>query len=277
MDTSASPTSSAQLAVAALFGASVMAISAFFIHKRSVSQVLDRLLNLRHHHHPRHVIVTTTTNNNNNNNNLYDDDDDDDYYYRNELINSFDKQSRSIIDEEEEEEDEVGDDMFGRFVTSSSLPNVRILSRGESESEKVLGNGENRGVLSRSLDNTMNLIPSGLSKLRTVQRDGQHLLVRPGSRSLTPRSSKAYGAGDSDIDEAELETDQDLSLADDNELNGDVQNHTVQISKDGKDNFVQVQHKSIPNEIKAYNHAGDRKTDVVPVPILGNNGLYRTA
>lgn len=46
-----SPVSSAQLAVAALFGASVMAISAFYIHKRSVDQVLDRLINIRRRHH----------------------------------------------------------------------------------------------------------------------------------------------------------------------------------------------------------------------------------
>lgn len=42
--TSASPI---QLALATLFGASVMAISAFYIHKRSVDQVLDRLIKLR--------------------------------------------------------------------------------------------------------------------------------------------------------------------------------------------------------------------------------------
>ncbi|KAL6513849.1 hypothetical protein OROHE_019305 [Orobanche hederae] len=40
-----------QLTVAALFGASVMAISAFYIHKRSVDEVLNRLLNLRRRRH----------------------------------------------------------------------------------------------------------------------------------------------------------------------------------------------------------------------------------
>ncbi|THG04194.1 hypothetical protein TEA_010095 [Camellia sinensis var. sinensis] len=39
--------SSMHLALAALFGASVMAISAFYIHKRTVDQVLDRLIKLR--------------------------------------------------------------------------------------------------------------------------------------------------------------------------------------------------------------------------------------
>lgn len=48
MDSSSpSPSSSLQLAMAALVGASLMAISAFFIHKRSVDQVLDRLITIR--------------------------------------------------------------------------------------------------------------------------------------------------------------------------------------------------------------------------------------
>ncbi|KAH9709331.1 AMP deaminase [Citrus sinensis] len=42
-----SSTSSLQLAMAALVGASLMAISAFYIHKRAVDQVLDRLVEIR--------------------------------------------------------------------------------------------------------------------------------------------------------------------------------------------------------------------------------------
>ncbi|GAB2279187.1 hypothetical protein Dimus_013837 [Dionaea muscipula] len=40
------PTSAIHLAVAALLGASLMAISAFFIHKRSVDKILDRLIEI---------------------------------------------------------------------------------------------------------------------------------------------------------------------------------------------------------------------------------------
>jgi AMP deaminase len=44
---SSSPTSSLHLAMAALVGASLIAISAFYIHKRSVDQVLQRLIEIR--------------------------------------------------------------------------------------------------------------------------------------------------------------------------------------------------------------------------------------
>ncbi|GLT64239.1 hypothetical protein SLA2020_367450 [Shorea laevis] len=44
---SSSTSSSLHLAMAALVGASLMAISAFYIHKRSVDQVLQRLIDIR--------------------------------------------------------------------------------------------------------------------------------------------------------------------------------------------------------------------------------------
>ncbi|XP_076939343.1 putative AMP deaminase [Bidens hawaiensis] len=76
MDSSSSSSSISAIhfALATLFGASVMAISAFYIHKRSVDQVIDRLINLRRNypHHGGDVIDTDEDDDDNNN----DDDDD---------------------------------------------------------------------------------------------------------------------------------------------------------------------------------------------------------
>lgn len=132
-----SPVSSAQLAVAALFGASVMAISAFFIHKRSVDQVLDRLINIRHRRH--HHLLS-----------------DDEHCEFSEADYNSETEDHSIKDAES---DAVRD-----YRLSHSMPNYTAL------------NNEEPGVaVHPTLPNSLpkfESISSDLPPVRTGQRDG---------------------------------------------------------------------------------------------------------
>lgn len=162
-----SSTSSIHLAMAAFVGASLMAISAFYIHKRSVDQVLERLIELRRNAEGGRFAVEE------------DNEDEDE-------------------EEEEEEEDGGGDDVdedggggFGSdeemvvvgrglsrsvddnflraFRMSSSLPNVAFGNNGWMDDDVKVDRLPNfRPRFSSSLNN----IPSVLPPLRTDQRRG---------------------------------------------------------------------------------------------------------
>lgn len=165
MDSSSA--SSLQLAMAALVGASLMAISAFYFHKRSVDQVLNRLIEIR----------------------------------RNRPLNAVNNHGDEEEDEEAEEEI-VGDGgsgsdeemvinrkMWSRDLSksldenplrgyriSSSLPNVAPGNDLLDENHKF---DQPMGLRAKSyaapsLDK-LNLIPSGLPPLRMDQRDGMKL------------------------------------------------------------------------------------------------------
>ncbi|CAI9092743.1 OLC1v1028068C1 [Oldenlandia corymbosa var. corymbosa] len=200
--------SSVELALAALFGASVMAISAFYIHKRSVDQVLDRLIKLRRKPPPKHqqLVVSDAD--------VGAVDCDEAEFYEYEIgwrSENFLKSSGDInvhdggLDEDGEED--VG---FERYRVSSSMPNVRILSNEWAD------NQDKRGF-SNELDRNLDFISSNLPPLRTQQTDGNDryadnsLQLRVGSvgHIVTPTSSRGYAvesAGDSDEEGTELAT-----------------------------------------------------------------------
>ncbi|KAL2543061.1 AMP deaminase [Abeliophyllum distichum] len=249
-----SSVSPAQLAIAALFGASVMAISAFYIHKRSVDQVLDRLLNLR-----RHQYISDS------------DAEDSDYAERNmnvniwrrksKLLNSFDKNDYDN-DNKEEEEEEVRN-----YRVSCSMPNV-MLMKNEWNNED-------------SLDN-IDLIPSNLPALRTDQRDGEDgymssrdpkLRVGSTGRLVTPLSSGGYAfesAGDSDVEETELATGEDPVTSYENDLNPTIQILTNIPTKAESDNYVQIQQP----EAKPNVDHDVRKVDTASVRTVGNDSFF---
>ncbi|XP_057777088.1 AMP deaminase-like isoform X2 [Salvia miltiorrhiza] len=202
-----SPVSSAQLAVAALFGASVMAISAFYIHKRSVDQVLDRLINIRHrrHHHllsdDEHCEFSDFDENSETDRNVIL------WTSRNKVLSSSEDHIK------DGESDAVRD-----YRVSSSMPNYSILKNEHG--------GEEAGTavyptLPNSLDK-IDSISSNLPPVRTGQRDGEEQYVnhsgtsmRVGSvgRLVTPGSACGYAferTGDSDDEGTELEVEEDV-------------------------------------------------------------------
>lgn len=150
-----------------------MAVSAFYIHRRAIDQVLDRLIALRR---------------------------------RRSLANPSD-----VDDEEEEEGDVAGDGLR----VSRSVPNVEVA--GES-----LSGGERDG--SRSCDDRIDFIPSGLHSLQTARGDGQDLpknsmcskfQVGSYSKLVTPRSSGGYAIGsarNSDDEQSEIANEEDAGF-----------------------------------------------------------------
>ncbi|XP_042052918.1 AMP deaminase-like isoform X2 [Salvia splendens] len=234
-----SPVSSAQLAVAALFGASVMAISAFFIHKRTVDQVLDRLINIRHrrHHH---------------------------------LLSDDEHCEFSEADDYSETGDHIKDaesDAVRDYRVSHSMPNYTAL------------NNEEAGIaVNPTLPNSLGKlesISSDLPPVRTGQRDGDEHYVnhsgtslRVGSvgRLVTPGSTCGYsfeGTGDSDDEGTELEMEEDDSS---------YRNMLPAQASNGICIHVQ-ESEAIVTEAKPDTDLTDRKVEITPAndPVSSNN------
>ncbi|RZC79990.1 hypothetical protein C5167_042573 [Papaver somniferum] len=209
---------SLQLAMAAFVGASLMAVSAFYIHKRSVDQILQRLIEIRKLPPPSSQPKKRPVS-----------------------VYSEEEEEEDEVEEEYEEEDEeievdIGSDSEinqrlrnqrysragGGGCCSSSLPNVAMINHWMSDQ-----NDSNpiRFSQSSSSFSHMNSIPLGLPPLQTVQRVGSHQsLKHSGSRSRlasvgkpsTPKSAggAAFESLEESDDEDTLlsnEEDQDLS------------------------------------------------------------------
>lgn len=167
MDSSSA--SSLHLAMAALVGASLMAISAFFIHKRSVDQVLDRLIQIR-----RELPQ--------NNHDHFDEEENEEEEYSegvygsdgDEMTRQQSRQSRSL-----------DDSILRRYknTMSSSLPNVSVrndwLEEDAKFDEAIRVRAQNCSA--SSLDK-LNFIPSGLPPLQTSRRLGMPRVLFPSNR-----------------------------------------------------------------------------------------------
>ncbi|KAM7464557.1 hypothetical protein LguiA_032678 [Lonicera macranthoides] len=200
---SSSSVSSIHLALATLFGASVMAISAFYIHKRSVDQVLDRFIKLRRKSPPddhRSFISESGG--------------EDDSYGGG--LSAFDGEietDRSIWRHGELSKSLDQNAIINYYRASSSLPNAGL-------SHEWIDEEASTNTIATSLDK-LSLIPSGLPPLRTAQKDGEGQFdkssgskMRMGSvgRVITPRSSGGYAyesVEDSDEEGTELATGED--------------------------------------------------------------------
>ncbi|KAK6160032.1 hypothetical protein DH2020_003413 [Rehmannia glutinosa] len=243
-----------QLTVAALFGASVMAISAFYIHKRSVDQVLDRLLNLRRrrHHHPlsddEEFEFSVYNENAETDRNVIM------WRRKNKLLNSFDH------DNEDSYGDEVRD-----YRVSSSMPNVSV-----PKNEWV---GKEAGVA--------DLISSDTTLVRTDQRDGEeHYISHSGTtmrvgsvgRLVTPRSAGGYAfesTGDSDDEGTEL------SAREDHDINLTTQNQHIVPTQAENGIYIHVQEsESIVSEAKSSVDHGGRKIETASANIVANDPVF---
>ncbi|XP_011006583.1 PREDICTED: probable AMP deaminase isoform X2 [Populus euphratica] len=205
MDSSSPPPSSSlQLAMAALVGASLMAISAFFIHKRSVDQVLDRLITIR----------------------------------RNSLLKEKEKATVAVDDKNHDEDEEHGSDgeliLIDRKICvphsldddtaipsyrrmSSSMPNAVLSNDWFDEESMRFGLGSHRE------DNNLNFIPLGLPPLHTVPRQGDDKTLNYSSsltrlasmgRLMTPRSpsGNAFDYSGESEDEGTALADEDATI-----------------------------------------------------------------
>ncbi|KAH6756362.1 AMP deaminase [Perilla frutescens var. hirtella] len=265
-----SPVSSAQLAVAALFGASVMAISAFYIHKRSVDQVLDRLLNIRRRRH--HLLPS------------------DDEHCEYSDFDEASETDRSVIVwrsknkllSSSEYHDKDGEsDAVRDCGVSSSMPNSSALKNDRGGDEAGIAVNS---ILSYSLSK-IDSISSDLPPVRTDQRNGEEPYVnhsgtsmRVGSagRLVTPRSAGGYAfesTGDSDDDGTELEVEEDV-LSYQNDINLTTQNQHILQAQASNGIYVHVQEsEAIVTEAKSDTDLTDGKVDRNPAndPVFSNN------
>ncbi|KAL0385684.1 UNVERIFIED_CONTAM: AMP deaminase [Sesamum radiatum] len=279
-----SPVSPIQLAVAALFGASVMAISAFYIHKRSVDQVLDRLINLRRRHH-HHLSDDEEFEYSDYNENAETDRNVIIWRSKNKVLNSFD----------DHHEDKDGDKVRN-YRVSSSLPNVSV-SKNEWCSEGA--GAPTRSAMSTSL-REVDLISSDLPPIRTDQRDGEEQYMGHSGRSMrvgsagrlvTPRSAGGYtfeGTGDSDDEETELPICEDhicpikihykqnlFMIGARGDINLTTQNQPIVATQTEKGIYVHVQEsEAVLTEAKSNIDHADRKIDTAPANTAANDPVF---
>ncbi|PIA62452.1 hypothetical protein AQUCO_00200458v1 [Aquilegia coerulea] len=198
--------SSLQLAMAALIGASFMAISAFYIHKRSVDQILDRLIELGKKS-PKTKRIQRVYN-------------DEDEIEVEEEEEEEEEENRDSDDDEEEEIDRIlwkqrlsnsrsFDDVRNlRYGLSSSLPNAVLTNYWRSNEEDERKFIDNR---SSSFNNLNNLQSNGRDGImhfynNAGSRTSQEFLARP----LTPKSLVHNGLESvEDFEEEPLLPDED--------------------------------------------------------------------
>ncbi|KAJ7953738.1 AMP deaminase [Quillaja saponaria] len=268
---SSSTTSSLHLAMAALVGASLMAISAFYIHKRSVNQVLHKMIEIRRKP------------------------------YRN-VSNRFDD------DEEEEEERDEDHDGHGGGVDSDGEMSIDGKSYGRSFPRSLEENMLRSFRISSSLPNVasrndwfpqgyassmdkLNSIPSGLPSLHTDQRHGEggHFTRLASVGRLAPRSPSGNAfesAEDSDEDGTELANGDGIPFNDE-ELGASAQlisGHglstsicnlsTIPFSVDNRNYMHQMPTEILKEAKTSVDIHGDRMIDSSSVQLVGSDPTH---
>ncbi|XP_052172872.1 probable AMP deaminase isoform X2 [Diospyros lotus] len=277
---SPSPTASfASLALAALFGASVTAISAFYIHKRTVDQVLDRLINLR-----QRYLHSAAASASADDHSLHSHDDGGGGGY-------LESNGEIDIDWSKLRYGHANENVLSAYRVSSSSPNVGL------PNEWVDAAGGNRAP-SASCDD-LNLISSDLPPIHTVPKDAQDQSVNnPGSkfwvgsggRLMTPRSSGGYAfesSVDSDEEGPELATQDDILFTYKNinfsaeytnliDNSSNIQTSSTPLFKvDNRSSILDKECRSIPNDLKEnIDQYGDGKAETASMNISGNDPIF---
>uniref|UniRef100_A0A7N0V6I0 AMP deaminase n=1 Tax=Kalanchoe fedtschenkoi TaxID=63787 RepID=A0A7N0V6I0_KALFE len=269
---SSSTTSPAQLTLAALVGASAMAIAAFYLHKRSVDQVMAKLLEVRRKRSPKR-----------------NDEVEYEYQYVEDGEAEDEEDAVDVVAERERivavaksiEESGV---LRGYGRVSSSLPSAGVVMGDWADEEaRTDKEAEWRGDES-------DLIPVGLKPLRTARRDADsHFVDHPGSGMrtgsvgrLTPvtgRESLASGEGDSDEeqtegDDGEMYDNEDVhslsSIVNGLVINGDLHSSTVSQITDGVNHVHDLKEPtSISDQRTASGIHSNGKRDAAATPGTG--------
>lgn len=251
---SSTPIPSLHLAMAALLGASLMAVSAFYIHKRSVDHVIDRLIEIRREcvpqaRRPRSRLVSDED----------EEDEEVDYEQDNrrleieEVDQCLDHKSSASKSFDEKME------VSRSSRISSSMPNVALRNEWFEEDAKFdQAVRERVQSCSASSLEKLNFIPSGLPPLQTSWRGESQTFSHGGStmrlatygRLMTPRSPGGNAAGDSDDEGTEPADEDEILFADKN----------IDVSADLlKDVATKVQNSfPLPFRGDSVNHARDK-------------------
>ncbi|XP_034211261.1 AMP deaminase-like isoform X1 [Prunus dulcis] len=248
---SAPSTSSLHLAMAAFVGASLMAVSAFYIHKRSVDQVLQRLIEIRRK--PSRISDNRSATEDGREESYIEDGEERGFESDGEITDvAIDRNMRPRS---------VDDKALQSYRISSSLPNVASRSTDWMEEEAKFDSPPNFRApgFSSSLDK-LNFIPSGLPLLRTDQRTGEgqsgnhsgsNTRMTPIGRLMTPRSQAGNAfesIADSDEEGTEFANEDDDTFNYGNvdsldntvtDVNSNLQNSSAVLLKSDVKNFIQ--------------------------------------
>ncbi|PQM36988.1 AMP deaminase isoform X2 [Prunus yedoensis var. nudiflora] len=237
---SAPSTSSLHLAMAAFVGASLMAVSAFYIHKRSVDQVLQRLIEIRRK--PSRISDNRSATEDGGEESYIEDGEERGFESDGEVTDvAIDRNMRPRS---------VHDKALQSYRISSSLPNVASRSTDWMEEEAKFDPAPNFRApgFSSSLDK-LNFIPSGLPLLRTDQRTGEgqsgnhpgsNTRMTPIGRLMTPRSQAGNAfesIADSDEEGTEFANEDDDTF---NYGNVDSLDNTITSVYQNEDRMYQV-------------------------------------
>ncbi|XP_022775981.1 probable AMP deaminase isoform X2 [Durio zibethinus] len=294
---SSTPVPSLHLALAALVGASVMAISAFYIHKRSVDDIIDRLIEIRRQYtpqgrRPRSRVVS-------------DEEEDDEEQVDYEQDNS----GRGVEEVDQCEKggclehktsvsksfDEIMEVLRSSRI-SCSMPNVALRNEWFEEDAKFdQAVRERVETCSASSLEKLNFIPSGLPPLQTSRRESQTFshcssTTRLASygRLMTPRSpgGNAFeSAGDSDEEGTEPADGDEILFGDENiDISADLLNDAatkvqnsvaVPFRGDGVNCAQDNTYKATENKAESFVDLHDKgKVDSASVCILENEPVF---
>ncbi|KAK6922075.1 AMP deaminase [Dillenia turbinata] len=222
MDSSSSASSSSastlHLAMAAFFGASLMAISAFYIHKRSVDQLLHRLIQIRRSSSSSAGTAATTaaaaaT--------ATEDDDGGDSYF---TETEFEGESTEIDEEEidfryerESIDQRVWQQRLSRSLDDNALSHYRISSSVPNVVLTKHWVRDDSNLIEPMRSDNHDFVPSNMPPLRIGKNDGENhsgpKMRAAVERLMIPRTiigSMHEGADDSDEERTELTDGEDL-------------------------------------------------------------------
>ncbi|KAK7386943.1 hypothetical protein VNO78_27333 [Psophocarpus tetragonolobus] len=261
MDPSSPLPHSLHLAMAALLGASFMAISAFYIHRRTVDHVLHRLVELR-----RKPLDT--------------DDDDDDADDRSDAgandehpephpdpTNCRRTFSRSV-------DDNSNSNALRSYRISSSMPNVASATDWFHEKNRA------------SSHENLLFLPLGLRSLRTGSTNGESAHIpsssykRIGSvgRTMTPISpgcNTFKSADDSDEEEPQLADDNRIPFPNTYGLNSNMCNLSAVPFRVEEANCAKNQkYGEVSKEVSCADMNGDGITDSTSVQVAGKDNVF---
>ncbi|KAH1197975.1 AMP deaminase [Glycine max] len=250
MDPSSSLPPSLHLAIAALLGASFMALSAFYIHRHTVDHVLHRLVELR-----RKPLATSD-----------DEDDDGEAETDADLRNYLGALSRSVDD---------SSNVLRSYRISSSMPNVVSATDWFGEDAKT-----------SSLEN-LQFVPSGLPSLRTGSKNGESAQISSCSykrissvgRIMTLRSpgrTTSESAEDSDEEETQFADDNRIPFSNTYGLNSNVCNlPAIPFRVEDANNEKNQMYREASKEVKAgADMNGHGITDSTSVHVAGDDLVF---
>ncbi|XP_060214505.1 probable AMP deaminase [Lycium barbarum] len=238
-----------QLAIAALFGASVMAISAFYLHKRSVDQVLDKLIKLRQRKRQ-------------------DDDADGDYNLSmqdDDEIHENITTTRNFVYVDNIDDDDDDDDsnvLRSYRLLSSSMPNVTVSNEWMNNERQPSSNSVEK----------LNSIPSSSSSPLNKSEERVVSSFNPLNRVETagkPGDCAFESVGNSNEDKGEFATAaEDVVFSYDNDTGPTEEEFSISALTESR---IHIQHKTVAPEARSNIDHGVGEVDGASMHIVEND------